>query len=376
MLRRRGADERLGMELNAYNQILSIAQGSPSDRAPDVEVHDRVLAVDGTELGDRLLSDVMRAQLEHTLLLERAVYPDKKGGGAMGSPRISRLLTPRRLLAGSDDNAPMSPSKTPSKKARGGKRPPLPPVPPNSTAAKFDRFRVVIRRGPTGLGLVCDADSTIVDMVPGSAADVKRLHATHEYPQMQIGDRIVCVDGEALDGRAIDDLLTPADEHAFLCERPKGATAPSPPRSLSSRVARALTPRGSTDAGHGLVEQAPSRALREVRLYKADDAQRLGIRFIRDDDGFDQEWVCEDTVQPIVAALDPSGEAAAAGLEVDDMVLSINGQTGLSNTQAAAQLRELVGEICLVVRRAAWVAGEDGGVAAPETPRSALRRLV
>mmetsp|Transcript_1875 Transcript_1875/g.4959 ORF Transcript_1875/g.4959 Transcript_1875/m.4959 type:complete len:103 (+) Transcript_1875:4313-4621(+) len=42
------------------------------------------------------------------------------------------------------------------------------------------------------------------------------------------------------------------------------------------------------------------------------------------------------------------------GIEVDDLVLSVNGQTGLSNTQAAALLRDLTGPIALVVRRASW----------------------
>ena len=111
---------------------------------------------------------------------------------------------------------------------------------------------------------------------------------------------------------------------------------------------------------------------------------RRGIRFVRDDGGFDQEFIGEDgVVQPIVAALDPAGEAAAAGVQVDDMVLSINGQTGLSNTQAAGMLRDLEGEISLVVRRATWMGGETssggaggGGGGMPETPRSAMRRLV
>ena len=121
--------------------------------------------------------------------------------------------------------------------------------------------------------------------------------------------------------------------------------------------------------------------LREVRIYKASEEERLGIRFVRDDEGFDRSlWGNDEMVCPIVAALDPKGEAARSGMEIDDMVLSIKGQTGLSNTQAAGMLRDLEGEISLVVRRATWV-GEASGAGAgaggvPETPRSALRRLV
>ena len=70
------------------------------------------------------------------------------------------------------------------------------------------------------------------------------------------------------------------------------------------------------------------------------------------------------------------------------MVLSINGQTGLSNTEAAAQLRDLSGTIVLVVRRTAWLGQMNGGggmggsaqeevsTPTPETPRSAMRRLI
>ena len=37
----------LGMELNAYNQILSLVSGSPCAEHPDVALHDRVLSIDG-----------------------------------------------------------------------------------------------------------------------------------------------------------------------------------------------------------------------------------------------------------------------------------------------------------------------------------------
>ena len=53
-------------------------------------------------------------------------------------------------------------------------------------------------------------------------------------------------------------------------------------------------------------------------MHKDTLSVRLGIRFVRDDEGFDRAfWRGEEAVvQPIVAALDPQGEAAAAGLEV------------------------------------------------------------
>ena len=132
----------------------------------------------------------------------------------------------------------------------------------------------------------------------------------------------------------------------------------------------------------------PTRALKEVKIFKASEEERLGIRFVRDDDGFDREmWGRDDAVTPIVAALDPNGEAARAGMEIDDMVLSINGQTGLSNTEAAAMLRDLSGTIVVVVRKCVYIGSSSSTAATqaqdaeesqptPLTPRSAMRRLI
>ena len=66
-------------------------------------------------------------------------------------------------------------------------------------------------------------------------------------------------------------------------------------------------------------------------------------------------------------------------------VLSINGQTGLSNTEAAAMLREETGTIVVVLRKCIYLGqpepgyGYTGGqepvsTPTPETPRSAMRR--
>ena len=57
------------------------------------------------------------------------------------------------------------------------------------------------------------------------------------------------------------------------------------------------------------------QALRQVSIFKEHDDQRLGIRFVREDDGFDMEaWGRSDVVLPIVAALDPNGKRTHAVL--------------------------------------------------------------
>ncbi|KAL1527781.1 hypothetical protein AB1Y20_009166 [Prymnesium parvum] len=362
-------DARLGLELNAYNQILSILPGSPCERHPEMQLHDRILEVDGEVLGDRLLTDVIKRAPRHTFVLERWVLP-----GAH-----SKRLSPRTLLSLGKSRATSPPPASSTSRKAGGKKPPLHPA--SSLTARADRFTVLMQRGAAGLGIVLDEDSVVVDMVPGGAADAQRHLETRDAPRLQIGDRIVCVDGVALSGRPLEEVIQPAMQHTFLLERlraPPPAAAPSPRGLFKSPRAKEPPPTAPA------APAAPSRALRQITIFKESEDQRLGIRFVRDDEGFDvAEWGRSDVVLPIVAALDPNGDAARAGIETDDMVLSINGQTGLSNTQAAAQLRELTGTLKIVVRRATWRGtnasqrgNEREASPMPETPRSAMRRLV
>ena len=89
----------LGMELNAYNQILSLVPGSPCAEHADVLLHDRVLSIDGEVLGDRLLSETIRPDVQHTLTLERWVAKEAEGGGGTSRGSLARALSPRSLLS-------------------------------------------------------------------------------------------------------------------------------------------------------------------------------------------------------------------------------------------------------------------------------------
>mmetsp|Transcript_22451 Transcript_22451/g.57721 ORF Transcript_22451/g.57721 Transcript_22451/m.57721 type:complete len:130 (+) Transcript_22451:1-390(+) len=98
--------------------------------------------------------------------------------------------------------------------------------------------------------------------------------------------------------------------------------------------------------------------MRTLTIRKPGADVRLGVRFFQDDSEYDAFYAPgtgadgRRRVQPIVCALHENGAARVAGLELDDMVLSINGQSGLCNTEVAAMLRELTGDISLVVRKA------------------------
>ena len=354
-------------------------------------------------LGDRLLSETIRPGEAHTLTLERWVAKEAEGGGGSSRGSLAGRLSPRSLLSLSRGQSKGDYASTPASGARGatpkrGKRPPMAPGGPSPAAAlgaKADRFQVVLQRGSGGLGLVCDEDGVVTDLVPGSAADVQTQYdaRTKRELRVRVGDRVVCVDGAPLDGQGIDAVITPAEQHVLMVERErKDDLVTKPSTNPLTKALRVMTPRGGGGVGDGRspaslrgtsAPAARQPLLREIQVRKETLSVRLGIRFVRDDEGFDRAfWRGEEAVvQPIVAALDPQGEAAAAGLEVDDMVLSINGQTGLSNTQAAALLRDLTGTVSIVVRKASWMGvpeqeAEGGAAQMPETPRAAMRRLV
>ena len=399
-------NERLGMELNAYNQILSFQPGGPTDRHPDVKKHDRILGVDGIMLGSKMLTDVLQNAPEHTFIIERWAPPRGQVPPRPASPRTLLSLGKARANGASLEEAVEQAERdfqSRHMQSRSARRKAEKEAAANGGAPTCSRFNVtLVRHEPGGgLGIVADEDNVVVDMVPGSPADLQRTRESKGDPRLQLGDKIITVDGITLTPELpLSEAIQPQESHVLSVERIKAADPPGKAPSASSPMSprgllKAITPRGSKDKerqganGSSPSPAAPSRALREVRLYKATEDERLGIRFVRDDDGFDRAmWGREDAVTPIVAALDPKGEAARAGIEIDDMVLSINGQTGLSNTEAAAQLRDLSGTIVLVVRRTAWLGQMNGGggmggsaqeevsTPTPETPRSAMRRLI
>ena len=328
--------ERLGMELNAYNQILSFQPGGPTDRHPDVKLYDRILGVDGTQLGSRMLTDILVPAEQHVFHLERWAPPLGVEASRALSPRTMLGLGKARAHGNSAEAAVIAAEKEHA--ARHKKRGKKGGDGGVSDAPVSSRFTVTLTRQEPGggLGLVCDEDNVVVDMVPGSPADMQRLGETKSDPRLQLGDKIMTVDGVPVTSEApLEVVIVPATSHCLSIERtlepPKKEKEPASGSMSPRGLFKAMTPRSSKAEKEAEKKQpwAPTRALREVRIYKATEEERLGIRFVRDDEGFDCDaWGRGDNVTPIVAALDPKGEAARAGMEIDDMVLSINGQTG------------------------------------------------
>ena len=108
--------------------------------------------------------------------------------------------------------------------------------------------------------------------------------------------------------------------------------------------------------GHGQLctdVSGPCIAPRQHRfkLVKESEETKIGAVFHRLDDAFDKSFfnVEGSSVQPIIKKVDPGSMAEMAGLVPGDIVLSVNGVSGLSNFQVVEMLRKGQGVFTLVV---------------------------
>ena len=115
-----------------------------------------------------------------------------------------------------------------------------------------------------------------MDMVPGSPADLQRIHETRGDPRLQIGDKIMTVDGQPISAdEPLSAVIKVAPQHVLSVERtleaPAKAPAPSSPMSPRGLL-KAMTPRSSKAEKSPALQPndkkpwAPTRALKEVRI--------------------------------------------------------------------------------------------------------------
>jgi len=121
-------------------------------------------------------------------------------------------------------------------------------------------------------------------------------------------------------------------------------------RVLEIQQQLGVTPRGSIKAQN----------VREVRLYKEQQATRLGIIFHQStpaelgdvsSDATPRAAGRQPVVLPVIKTLDKAGIAGSCpDLHEGDQVISVNGNAALSNVQTVQMLRDAVGTIVLAVR--------------------------
>mmetsp|Transcript_22047 Transcript_22047/g.70390 ORF Transcript_22047/g.70390 Transcript_22047/m.70390 type:complete len:1061 (+) Transcript_22047:97-3279(+) len=165
----RGAGGRLGVDLDDDNRVRNVASGSAA--AGLLGIGDEILAVDGVPLaGSSILAVIDAQQPRHLLTVKRA-------------------------------HAPRAPAAQPGSQfspadVQGGSR------------VTVVRREVLVRRTGSRLGIDINERNVIVKLIPGT-------HAAREK-QLREGDVVVAVDGEALDGRWLAQVLVPHAEECRL----------------------------------------------------------------------------------------------------------------------------------------------------------------
>jgi len=322
----------LGIGLTLDNIIVEVEPGGSVAAQGELKYGDQIVEVDGNALNGRMLKDVIVPKRVHQLVV-----------------RYSRMST-----------------QPPSPRRARGRRVELQA---GAAPRRIEEVDVTINREPsTGrLGFGIDAMNTVVEVDRhGPVAD-----------KLKVGDKILAVDDKMLNYKKFVEVVGPGDTHKLRVARLRAAAVDTTgaggsktkreqlfsmskktkgrknSRASESRDSRADSLTSPSPAAQPKAPAAHTAmpALREVKLLKTTDETKIGAVFHRSDDAFDKSFfnVEGSSVQPIIKKVDPGSMAENSGLVPGDIVLSVNGISGLSNFQVVEMLRKGAGEFNLVV---------------------------
>jgi myosin-5 len=333
----------LGIGLTLDNIIVEVEPGGSVAAQGELQYGDQIVQVDGVPLTGRMLKDVIVPRKMHQLVVRYTRVSTQQA-----SPRRQRS---RRIEA--------EPGVAPRR-------------------IEESELQIMREAGTGRLGFGIDQMNTVVNVDSRGPVAGK----------LQVGDKIIAVDGEQLNLRKFAEVVGPSETLRLQIARLRvAAQASTPSKSKRELLFNSMRPTrrrkkrltqvpataaaANAAAAHVAAHAAASEAaamqareearassnesampaLREVRLVKESEDTKIGAVFHRLDDAFDKSFfnVEGSSVQPIIKKVDPESRAKEAGLVPGDIVLSVTGVSGLSNFQVVEMLRKGQGVFTLVV---------------------------
>ena len=320
----------LGIGLTLDNIIVEVEPGGSVHAQGDLQYGDQIVSVDGSSLAGRMLKDVIVPKRKHQLVVRY-------------TRMSSQAVSPRRARAR-------------KVQSQGGGAP-----------RRIEELEITITREGSGrLGFGIDAMNTVVEVDANGPVAGK----------LKVGDKILAVDSQLLNYKRFVDAVGPEASHKLRVARLASANLASSQSNKGKREkmfsmskqkdkerrasSKNDSVRTSTSGGGAPASVSEPNAgakmhgmpaLREVKLFKESEETKIGAVFHRSDDAFDKSFfnVEGSSVQPIIKKVDPGSMAESAGLVPGDVVLSVNGISGLSNFQVVEMLRKGQGVFNLVV---------------------------
>merc|ERR1719424_1851500 len=320
----------LGIGLTLDNIIVEVEPGGSVHAQGDLQYGDQIVSVDGSSLAGRMLKDVIVPKRKHQLVVRYT---------RMSSQAVSPRRARARKVQSHGSGAPR----------------------------RIEELEITITREGSGrLGFGIDAMNTVVEVDANGPVAGK----------LKVGDKILAVDSQLLNYKRFVAAVGPEASHKLRVARLASANLASSQSNKGKREkmfsmskqkdkerrasSKSDSVRTSTSGGGAPASVSEPNAgakmhgmpaLREVKLFKESEETKIGAVFHRSDDAFDKSFfnVEGSSVQPIIKKVDPGSMAERGGLVPGDIILSVNGVSGLSNFQVVEMLRKGQGVFTLVV---------------------------
>ena len=357
------SDFTLGEE-REYNRVTKLLEGDPFASGQGVTLYDMIMAVDGEACTEQPAAPLLSGKPSVTLTLQRPELTEEE------LMELDAMVNRTSLTVGcTAQQSPVSPRKSGFGKVAGaiGTARRLSAGADAAALAEEERTVTIIKpsqEARLGIRLESVSDDvppTIAEFAPGSPGASSDL---------RLGELLVAVNGSkvlghvggsaALSGAVPGEIL-------LLVAPPAAGGKRRPTRRITVNRLRGASRRGLSSGAPGS-PRSPSSGPptsyveRAVTLHKGDENTQLGIQLISD----------STDEHPAIGLLRPRTPAVAAGIEVGEVLVAVNGAPVYGHAAGTTALKAAVGDVVLTIRSEA--PATSGAAAASEPADGDERR--